>query len=209
MGNPTKALWCGLALVMLAIPSPAVDDLYASQIVEQARQWQQKNRDDLAAGIWRKLLISDPKHPEALVKLGIIEARAGNLGQAESLLHRAMQLSPAPGRLQDLSDAVKLAKGSAPASKDTPKTVETQPKLSPKEPPKKAVVSPEPTVREAPSGSLPSSQPKKSGQAAPAKLSKSTGQPLGATETIKPKAAGETELNFSSSLDPIQVKPRP
>lgn len=198
MANLTKTLWFGLTLVMFAVPARAADDLYASQIVEQARQWQQKNRDDLAADVWRKLLLLDPRHPEALVKLGIIEAGAGKLGQAEALLRRATQLSPAPGNLRDLSDAVRAAKGSPPDA--APPQKESQ---------RKPAVLPEPTVREVPARSLSGSQPRKSGPTAPAKLSKSKGQPPDTIEATKPRAAGETELNFSSALDPIQAKPRP
>lgn len=114
MSNRTKALWFGLTLLCVAAPSRAADDLYSSQIADQARLWQQKNRDDLAANLWRKLLASDPKHAEALIKLGIIEARSGNVGEAEALLRRATQSGAASIRLQDLSDAIKSAKGSTP-----------------------------------------------------------------------------------------------
>ncbi len=68
-----------LTLAAQVAPALASDDLETSQMVDQARQWQQKRRDDLAAEIWRKVLRFDPKHPEALAKLGAIEASAGNL----------------------------------------------------------------------------------------------------------------------------------
>lgn len=210
MGNPTKALWFGFAVLMLALPAHASDDLYASQIVEQARQWQQKNRDDLAADLWRKLLMSDPVHPEALIRLGIIEAHAGRPGQAEALLHRAMQLRPAPGGLQDLSDAIKTTRGTAAEAPPKPSLKEAPASTaSARPPPKKVAVLPEPAVGQAPPRSLSSSQPKKSRPAAAAKLSTSVGPSLDANATTKPRATGETELNFSNSLDPGQAKPRP
>lgn len=267
MGNPAKALWFGLSFFMLALSSRAADDLYSSQIVDQARQWQQKNRDDQASSLWRKLLIFDPKHPEALIKLGIIQARAGNLTEAEALLHRALQLSPAPNRLQELSDAVRAAKGTAPemalsmpretsrppeplavksaqeapvasksaskpGSKTPSKAVETPAKPSraelpdnklAKQPavgvqkPAETVVTP---VRVEPStGKSTSSRPKEPNKAAEAKLpaskmpsakpAASSDPTLKATETRTPISAAETELNFSTSLDPVQAKPRP
>ncbi len=79
MQNAKKLTCLTLAWATLVGPALAADDLETSQMVDQARQWQQKRRDDLAAEIWRKVLRFDPKHPEALAKLGAIEARAGNL----------------------------------------------------------------------------------------------------------------------------------
>ena len=68
-----------MTLAALIAPALASDDLETSQMVDQARHWQKKRRDDLAAELWRKVLRFDPKHPEALAKLGAIEARASNL----------------------------------------------------------------------------------------------------------------------------------
>lgn len=62
-----------LTIAALAAPALASDDLETSQMVDQARLWQQKRRDDLAAEIWRKVLRFDPKHPEALARLGAME----------------------------------------------------------------------------------------------------------------------------------------
>ncbi|MBX9834543.1 MAG: hypothetical protein K2X65_00010, partial [Burkholderiaceae bacterium] len=50
------------------------EDLMTSQLADQARQWQEKGRDDLAADLWRKILRADPKHAEARAKLLQIEA---------------------------------------------------------------------------------------------------------------------------------------
>ena len=75
-----KTLGClTLTLAALIAPALASDDLETSQMVDQARHWQKKRRDDLAAELWRKVLRFNPKHPEALAKLGAIEARASNL----------------------------------------------------------------------------------------------------------------------------------
>jgi len=79
MKNAKKLTCLTLAWATLVVPALAADDLETSQMVDQARQWQQKRRDDLAAEIWHKVLRFDPKHPEALAKLDAIEARAGNL----------------------------------------------------------------------------------------------------------------------------------
>lgn len=108
----TKTIaWLIFAFASFVQPADAADDLQSVQMVEQARLWQRKNRDDLAADIWRKLLLIDPKHAEALVNLGIIESHAGNLAEAETLYSRAAQLSPRPSGLKDLSAALDAAKG--------------------------------------------------------------------------------------------------
>jgi tetratricopeptide (TPR) repeat protein len=118
-----------LALASLASPAWAADDLMSSQLVDEARQWQQKDRDDIAAGLWRKLLRANPKHPEALIKLGAIETRAGNIKEAEALLNRASQLAAAPAGLNELSAALAAIKGPpknlpAPPMPDAAKALE-------------------------------------------------------------------------------------
>ena len=83
--------------------SSHADDLFTSQLVDEARVWQKKNRSDLAADAWRKLLVIEPRHPEALVSLGIIEARSGNIAAAEELRAKASRLPKPPAGLARLS----------------------------------------------------------------------------------------------------------
>lgn len=181
MSKPTHALWFGLTVALLALPSRAADDLYTTQIVEQARQWQQKNRDDLAANLWLKVLVVEPKHPEALMSLGAIKARAAAADKGG--------VAEVPPKI----DAKEV-----PAN--TAATMETQKKLVPL---------PDPTVTQAQATRPSSSQSKKSRPASAAKLSTSTGEPLDGRAAKKPRAAGATDLNFSTSLDPGQAKSRP
>ena len=119
-----------LTLGALAHPARSADDLIGSELVDQAREWQQKNRDDLAADLWRKLLRFNPQHPEALVKLGVIEARAGNLSAAEELYNRANQLAKPPVGLNQLSVAVKAKQSSLPNSALTPSKSKPEPSQS-------------------------------------------------------------------------------
>lgn len=100
-----------LAIGLVVPLARAGDDLMASQLVDQAREWQQKDRDDIAAELWRKLLRADPKHPEALVQLGVIEARAGNFKEAGALYDRASKLAKPPAGLSALALALGAAKG--------------------------------------------------------------------------------------------------
>lgn len=119
-----------LTLGALAHPARSADDLIGSELVHQAREWQQKDRDDLAADLWRKLLRSNPQHSEALVKLGLIEARAGNLRAAEELYNRASQLAKPPMGLNQLSIALKADQRSPSDSALSPPKSKPEPSKS-------------------------------------------------------------------------------
>lgn len=105
----------GVLLVLgLAISGAwSADDAATRQLVDQARHWQQISRDDLAAGAWQKLLRANSNHPEALIRLGLLEARAGHVPQAEELYQRAAQLSPAPDGLSELEAALRVGRNAA------------------------------------------------------------------------------------------------
>ena len=100
----------------LVAPSGAgaasADDLATRRLIDQAMHWQKKGRDDLAAGIWQKLLKADPANPDALVELGQIEIRAGKMQEARGYLERAKALPNPPKRLGDLETA--LVSGTKP-----------------------------------------------------------------------------------------------
>lgn len=68
-----------VALGALPQSSWSADDLITSDLVDQAREWQRKEREDLAANLRRKVFRAEPKHAEALVRLGFIKIRAGKL----------------------------------------------------------------------------------------------------------------------------------
>lgn len=104
-------------LIMVSPVAWSADDLMSRQMVDQAREWSHKGRDDLAAPVWRRVLIVEPAHPEALVKLGLIEARAGNLQEAQLLHQRASRLNPAPKGLKALSQALSPAQEILPVPK--------------------------------------------------------------------------------------------
>jgi tetratricopeptide (TPR) repeat protein len=127
MLNMKRILGLFLALGMVTPATWALDDLMSRQMVDQARDWSQKGRDDLAAPEWRKVLSVEPSHPEALIKLGLIEARAGNLKEAQTLYQRASRLTPPPKGLNALSQALGLMDESLPIAKSAPKTTASEP----------------------------------------------------------------------------------
>ncbi len=68
---PIKLRTCMLALLVpLTMPVWSADDLMTGYFVDQAHEWEQKDRPDLALEIWQKILLGDPSHAEALRKLG-------------------------------------------------------------------------------------------------------------------------------------------
>ncbi len=109
-----KRLVCLLSALGIGIPGAwSADDAATRQLVAQAHYWQQNGRDDLASDAWKKLLRADVNHPEGLVRLGLLEARAGHVAQAQELYQRATQLPSAPAGLAELETVLKAGK-SAP-----------------------------------------------------------------------------------------------
>lgn len=98
----------GVCLVLLLLNSAgcSAEDLMTRQMMDEAVEWSAKGRDDLAARIWLKLLSYEPGNGEALVKLGLIEFRAGNLKSAQSLHQRALRVTPTPIGLGRLTRAL-------------------------------------------------------------------------------------------------------
>lgn len=97
-----KMVWVAFTLASFVPHVWAIDDLISSQLQDQARSWEQKDRNDMAADLWRKLLRTDPGHPEALIKLGLIEAQMGNIKEAKAIYNRASQLEKPPVGLSQL-----------------------------------------------------------------------------------------------------------
>lgn len=110
-------------LLLFQIPGWAADDLVTSQQVEEARMWQSKGRADLAANAWRRILLTNPQHSEALTSLGIIEAKAGHVETALALYQRAKRLpqrTAGLGRLAALMETNPVAPHGEPPLPNTP-----------------------------------------------------------------------------------------
>jgi len=78
------------------------------QLLENVRYWQARGRPDKAAEAWRKVLRSDPRHPEALAELALVEARAGRDQAARELVDRLKRVQPNHPRLAALEQALGL-----------------------------------------------------------------------------------------------------
>lgn len=77
----------------------AIESLADSQMMDEASSWQEKGRDDFAADIWRKILLTNPTHGEAMVNLALHEMQLGNIEKSRRLYEQANLLKPAPKRL--------------------------------------------------------------------------------------------------------------
>ncbi len=110
-----------LALCLLGLPLAAqAEDLLSIQMVDEARMWQSKGRMDLAADTWRRLLITNPQHGEALVGLAKIQLQAGHLQDAQALLARAARLPKKPSTYPQVLAALQTAKARAEAPPPKP-----------------------------------------------------------------------------------------
>jgi cytochrome c-type biogenesis protein CcmH/NrfG len=197
MQSKDNMAWLTLVFALLGQAVMADDDLMSSQMVDQARQWQHKNRSDLAAELWRKLLLTAPRHPEALVKLGTIEARAGNVKEAEALYIRANQLATPPAGLKELYAVILAAKGS---SEDIPQATAELRKPA-------AAVAKTPSHDQRPANKLVDQTLGKSRQNTAVKP---TGSAIGASQgSIGAVAIDDSQLIFSTALDLVPVRPHP
>lgn len=86
------------SLLLLLLSAPAV--LLAQQtdpldrLIEQAEFWEARQRGDLAAEAWRKVLDADPDNRRALEQLLRIETQAGNRAQVDALRSRLQEAAP-------------------------------------------------------------------------------------------------------------------
>jgi hypothetical protein len=200
---------CYLAvLLMQPVWASARDDLMTSQIVDEARTWQQKGRDDLAADAWHRLLVTTPQHGEALVSLGLIMAKSGDMAQAKALYARASRAKVLSAAMSKLASAVGDSgndqpvsavyanKSAAPKNKN-PKTGKSSEKIL-----VKPIFSPPPAKQE-------SVRPILAAEPAAATVKVTPLPPPQIDTKVEPKLASDTTQEPSSSPKTPSPKPRP
>ena len=133
-----RQLWTIVLGMLLQQPLwvAAADDLVTSRLRDEARLWQSKDRDDLAAEAWSRLLIGDAQHGEALVSLGLIMARSGDMVAAKEWYARASRLQRPPADLDTLAAAVGLLHTKEAALAHVPLVVSSTPVVKPQPAPK-------------------------------------------------------------------------
>ena len=61
--------------------------------LEAAIDHHQAGRLDHAAKAYRKIILRHPNHPDALHLLGVVRMQAGDFGEAEKLIRRAISIN--------------------------------------------------------------------------------------------------------------------
>lgn len=79
---------------LISLGVSAADSAAVNQLVQQAQFWEQKQRPDLARDSWKRVLESDPDHAEALNRLAVLEAAAGNNNEARRYEERLQKIAP-------------------------------------------------------------------------------------------------------------------
>ena len=87
--------------------SPAASSAAVRALIDQARHWQQRQRADLAAQAWQKLLGIDPRHPDALQGMASLSLDAGKFEEAASYVNRLRQARPDHPALARLGQQVR------------------------------------------------------------------------------------------------------
>lgn len=99
-------------------PAPAASSptsaATAKSLLEQGRYWQTHANDARAAEAWGRLLMIDPKHPEALYNLGLLELKANRPARAQEYLAQLRALGTADVDAARLDQAIDLHGGDKP-----------------------------------------------------------------------------------------------
>lgn len=80
------------AVLALATPAYANNELAIKTLLDQARYWQSKGRGDLAVDAWKKLLLIDPNHLDALTNLAQFEVDNNRPEAARAYTERLKQI---------------------------------------------------------------------------------------------------------------------
>ena len=98
-----------LALLSMYIESDAAfaNSPLQQKLLEQAQFWEQRGRDDNAADAWAKLLKVDPDNIDALVALGMHEARTGHPEQAKIYLNKLKDLKASQAQIRPVDEAIR------------------------------------------------------------------------------------------------------
>jgi hypothetical protein len=98
-----------LALTPLAVSAQIqADGESVTQLLDSARLWEIKQRDDLARLALEKLLRAAPDNREAIARLAALDARAGQAGPAMAALARLQAANPNDAAVRELQTQLRL-----------------------------------------------------------------------------------------------------
>ncbi|WP_024870000.1 cellulose biosynthesis protein BcsC [Pseudoxanthomonas suwonensis] len=104
---------CLVGLSVLTAPALAQGSA-TQQLVNQGNYWLDQGREDLAADAWRKLLAADPKQPDALLGLGLIDLNQGRRDEAQRRLQQLQAAHPDAPQTARLRAALGGGGGTSP-----------------------------------------------------------------------------------------------
>ena len=97
-----------LALAALLPGGFAQAQTAIDQLLENARYWESRGREDKAIEAWSKLLLARPDDAAALVTLGLHHARAGRRTEAAALLERLRAAHPGHAGIGQIEQALRV-----------------------------------------------------------------------------------------------------
>lgn len=83
-------------------------------LLEQGKYWQARGNGARAAEAWGRLLLIDPKQPDALYNLGLLELEAKRTTNAQGYLKQLQELGTAPIYAAQLEQEIMLRGGTKP-----------------------------------------------------------------------------------------------
>lgn len=102
----SRTLTLGLLVSLAQAPLFAAQESPEKLLLEQGYFWQRANNSERAEEIWKKLLLLNPKQPDALYYLGTLSMRSDNLPAARDYLRRLKELEPVPAQAAQLEGAL-------------------------------------------------------------------------------------------------------
>ncbi|MBC3884437.1 cellulose biosynthesis protein BcsC [Undibacterium griseum] len=88
------------------------------KLIDQAHFWEQRGRSDNAADAWSKVLKVAPANIDALIALGIYEARSGNTEMAKVHLAKLRELRASGAQTRPVEEAIRRGPGGAASPLD-------------------------------------------------------------------------------------------
>jgi tetratricopeptide (TPR) repeat protein len=92
-----------------ALPALAAGDPAHQALLQSARLWELRQRDDLAAAALEKLLLVNPTDVDTILALGLLRIHENKMEQANNLVDRLQKLQPGGDTARQLADAYRVA----------------------------------------------------------------------------------------------------
>lgn len=101
-------------ILMVVCTAPAfaastVNDAGRNELLQSARLWEVRHRDDLAAAALEKLLLIEPNNADTLLAVGLLRIRENKMEAANKLVQRLQKAQPDSVAARQLADAYRVA----------------------------------------------------------------------------------------------------